>query len=84
MSNAAQNRLSRAGRFILAALLLAAICPAAPAAAEPRKVTIAPAGSLLLPEGWTIADPAVAAKYVSEAKESLGMPVSTNTALFAI
>lgn len=84
MRGVAKNRLRRAGGFILAVLLLAAVCPAAPATAEPRKVTIAPAGSLLLPEGWTIADPAVAAKYVAEAKEGLGMPISSNTAFFAI
>lgn len=84
MSGVAQQRLSRVGRFLLAVLLLAAVCPAAPVWSEPRKVTIAPAGSLLLPEGWTIADPALAAKYVAEAKESLGMPISSNTVFFAI
>ena len=82
MSGNAKRRLSRAARLLLALLLLAAICPAA--LAEPRKVTIAPAGSLLLPEGWTIADPTMAAKYVTEAKESLGMPISSNTVFFAI
>ena len=82
MSGNAKRRLSRAARLLLALLLLAAICPAA--LAEPRKVTIAPAGSLLLPEGWTIADPTLAAKYVAEAKESLGMPISSNTVFFAI
>ena len=82
MSGNAKRRLSRAARLLLALLLLAAICPAA--LAEPRKVTIAPAGSLLLPEGWTIADPTLAAKYVAEAKEKLGMPISSNTVFFAI
>ena len=84
MSGDTKRRLSRAARFLMAALLLAAIFSAVPALAEPRKVTIAPTGSLLLPEGWTISDPALAAKYVTEAKEGLGMPISSNTVFFAI
>ena len=65
--------------FILLCLLLAA-----PTLAAPRKVTIDPAGSLLLPEGWTVMDPGAAAKEVAGAKERMGINVSSNTAFFAV
>lgn len=70
--------------LLAAALLLMAALPAGPAEAAPRKVTIAPSGSLLLPEGWTVTDPAVAAKQIHEAKENLGITISSSTVFFAV
>ncbi len=69
---------------LLAAALLLAVTLAGPAPAAPRKVTIDPSGSLLLPQGWTIMDPGAAAKQVSEAKERMGIALSSNTVFFAV
>lgn len=65
-------------------LILLCLLLAAPALAAPRKVTIDPAGSLLLPQGWTVMDPSVAAKQVTAAKEHMGIAVSSNTIFFAV
>ncbi len=69
---------------LLAAVLLLAAALAGPATAAPHKVSIAPAGSLLLPEGWTVTDPAAAAKQITAAKESMGLSISSNTVFFAV
>ena len=85
-------RSARAGRCraiarlaaLFGILLLTALLLPRHALAAPSKVNIAPSGSLLLPAGWTISDPTLAAKSVAEAKEKLGMPISSNTVFFAI
>ena len=69
---------------LLAAALLFTATLAESALAAPRKVTIDPAGSLLLPQGWTIMDPGIAARQVTEAKEHMGIALSSNTVFFAV
>ncbi len=83
-ARAGRRRAAAALTALLGGVLLAALLLPCPALAAPSKVNIAPSGSLLLPAGWTIADPTLAAKYAAEAKEKLGMPISSNTVFFAI
>lgn len=68
----------------LALLVVGFVALPAPALADPHKVTISPAGSLLLPEGWRVMDPGLAAKQISETKEKLNIAISSNTAFFAV